>query len=69
MIDRDWDYMTHGIYNTRYLYAYTEPEEREFYRDNIETVKKYTGKKLNGMFGPQPFQVPSALQTSWLKLA
>ena len=52
MVDRDWDYMTHGIYNTRYLYAYTEPEEREFYRDNIETVKKYTGKKLNGMLGP-----------------
>jgi len=44
--------MTHGIYNTRYLYAYTESEEREFYRDNIETVLKHTGKKLNGMLGP-----------------
>ena len=52
MVERDWDYMSHGIYNTRYLYAYTEEEEREFYRDNVETLKRQTGKQLKGMLGP-----------------
>ncbi len=52
MVERDYDYMSHGIYNTRYLYGMTEDEEREFYRDIIDTLKKYTGKQLKGMLGP-----------------
>ena len=42
MIQRDWDFMSHGIYNTRYLdnHAYTEEQEREFFRDNIETLRQ-----------------------------
>ena len=52
MVERDWDFMSHGIYNTRYLYAYTEEEEREFYRDTIDTLKLHTGKQLKGMLGP-----------------
>ncbi len=52
MIERDWDFMSHGIYNTRYLYGYSEDREREFYRDNIETLKRHTGKTLKGMLGP-----------------
>ena len=52
MLARNWEYMSHGIYNTRNLYGMTEEEEREFYRDCIETLKKYTGKQLKGMLGP-----------------
>ena len=52
MVKRDWDYMTHGIYNTRYITDYTEEQEREFYRDCIDTLKKHTGKPLKGMLGP-----------------
>ncbi len=52
MVERDWDFMSHGIYNTRYLNTYTEEEEREFYRDCIETLRKHTGKQLKGMLGP-----------------
>ena len=52
MVERDYDFMSHGIYNTRYLSALTEDEEREFYRDCIDTLKKHTGKKLKGMLGP-----------------
>ena len=52
MIERDWDFMSHGIYNTRYLYTYSEEQEREFYRDSIETLKRHTGKTLKGMLGP-----------------
>ena len=49
MVQRDYDYMSHGIYNTRYLYTYTEDQEREFYRDTIDTLKLHTGKQLKGM--------------------
>ena len=52
MVERNYDYMSHGIYNTRYLYTYTEEQEREFYRDTIESLKLHTGKQLKGMLGP-----------------
>ena len=52
MIRRDWDFMSHGIYNTRYLDTLSEDEEREFYRDCSETLKRHTGKTLKGMLGP-----------------
>ena len=52
MVQRDYDYMSHGIYNTRYLYTYDEDMEREFYRDTIDTLRLHTGKQLKGMLGP-----------------
>ena len=52
MVKRDWDFMSHGIYNTRFMYVYTEEEEREFYQGSIETLRRHTGKRLKGMFGP-----------------
>ena len=52
MVQRNYDYMSHGIYNTRYLYTYTEEQEQEFYRDTIDTLKLHTGKQLKGMLGP-----------------
>jgi len=52
MVQRNWDLMSHGIYNTRYLYSYDEPRERAFYRDCIDTLKRHTGKLLKGMLGP-----------------
>ena len=52
MVQRDWDYMSHGIYNTRYMYTFSEEQEREFYRDTIDTLRRHTGKQLKGMLGP-----------------
>ena len=52
MVARNWDYMSHGIYNTDYTWDLTEDEERDYIRDCIETLAKYTGKRLNGFFGP-----------------
>ena len=49
MVQRDWDFMGHGIYNTRFIDAYSEDQEREFYQDSIDTLKRYTGKRLKGM--------------------
>lgn len=52
MVERDWEFMSHGLYNTRYLYGMSVEEEREFYRDCVETVRRHTGKQLRGMLGP-----------------
>ncbi len=52
MVQRDWDFMSHGIYNTRFLNTYSEEQEREFYRDCIDTLRRHTGKQLKGMLGP-----------------
>jgi allantoinase len=53
MVERNYDFMSHGIYNTRYISPYTtEDQEREFYQDSIETLKRYSGKQLKGMLSP-----------------
>jgi len=52
MVDRNWDFMSHGIYNTRYLDTYDEEQERAFYRDCVDTLYRHTGKRLKGMLGP-----------------
>ena len=52
MVERHWDFMSHGIYNTRYMYGMTDDDEMRFYRDNIDTLYEHTGKKLKGMLGP-----------------
>jgi peptidoglycan/xylan/chitin deacetylase (PgdA/CDA1 family) len=52
MVQRNWDFMSHGFYNTRYLHGVSEEEEREWYVDSIATLKRHTGKQLKGMFGP-----------------
>ncbi len=52
MVERDWDYMSHGIYNTTYLSGTPEEEERAFYRDTIASVLNHTGKQMKGMLGP-----------------
>lgn len=52
MVQRQWEFMSHGIYNTSYLNSLSEDEERKFYEDCKSTLKQYTGKDLKGMLGP-----------------
>jgi peptidoglycan/xylan/chitin deacetylase (PgdA/CDA1 family) len=54
MVERDWNYMSHGIYNTRFLWGMSETEERAFYADIIQTVQTHTGKRVTGALGPGP---------------
>ncbi len=51
MVARDWDYMAHGFYNTRPITDYSIEQEREYWRDMIDTVKRHTGKQLKGRLG------------------
>ena len=52
MVERDWDFMSHGIYNTQYLNTLSEDEERAFYEDCVRTLELHTSKRLKGMLGP-----------------
>ena len=52
MVERDWDFLAHGIFNSRFFLGLAEAEERELLRDTIHTVKRRTGKTLKGFFGP-----------------
>ena len=49
---RGWGVMSHGIYNTRFLYGMDEAAERAFYRDNIDSLKRHTGQDLRGILTP-----------------
>ena len=49
---RDWAVMSHGIYNTTLLADMTESEERAFYRDSVDTVRRLFDQPLKGMLGP-----------------
>ncbi|MDO5605999.1 MAG: polysaccharide deacetylase family protein [Paracoccus sp. (in: a-proteobacteria)] len=50
--DRGWEFYSHGIYNTRYVYNMTIEQEREIIRDAFNTVRKVTGQTLAGWLSP-----------------
>jgi peptidoglycan/xylan/chitin deacetylase (PgdA/CDA1 family) len=51
MIAANWDYMAHGLYNSRPIYDYTEEQERAYWQDFITHVQAMTGKRLKGRLG------------------
>jgi peptidoglycan/xylan/chitin deacetylase (PgdA/CDA1 family) len=51
MIAADWDYMAHGLYNSRPIYDYTEEQERAYWQDFVTHLKAMTGKRLKGRLG------------------
>jgi peptidoglycan/xylan/chitin deacetylase (PgdA/CDA1 family) len=58
IVDRRWGVMSHGIYNTRFLYGMSEDEERAFYRDNIDSLRRHTGIDLKGILTPAVTNTP-----------
>ncbi len=49
---RNWDYMCHGVYNTRYHYGMGEDEERAEIADCVASFRRMTGRKLAGWLSP-----------------
>ena len=49
---RRWEYMSHGLYNTRYHWGYTEDEERAAIAACCAIHERRTGRKLRGWFSP-----------------
>jgi allantoinase len=54
MVDDGWEFMPHGVYNTRGLWDASEEEELEYYRDARDTIHKYSGSYPAGSLGPGP---------------
>ncbi len=50
--ERGWAVMSHGIYNTRFLYGMDEAQERAFYADNVASLLRHTGQRLQGILTP-----------------
>ncbi len=50
--ERNWEFFSHGIYNTRYTYGMDEEQEREMIRDSMETIHRHTGQKCAGYLAP-----------------
>jgi peptidoglycan/xylan/chitin deacetylase (PgdA/CDA1 family) len=49
---RRWEYMSHGLYNTRYHWNYSEREERAAIAECAEIHRRRTGRELRGWFSP-----------------
>ena len=49
---RDWEFFSHGIYNTRYCYGMDEAQERAIIEDALETVEEHTGQRIAGWLAP-----------------
>jgi peptidoglycan/xylan/chitin deacetylase (PgdA/CDA1 family) len=50
--DRNWEFFSHGIYNTRYAYGMSEDQEREMILDSMATIEKHTGRRPAGYLAP-----------------
>lgn len=50
--ERNWEFFSHGIYNTRYSYTMNEAQEQAIITDSIESVKKHTGQMIAGYLAP-----------------
>ncbi|MCA2999525.1 MAG: polysaccharide deacetylase family protein [Rhodocyclaceae bacterium] len=50
--ERDWEFFTHGIYNTRYTYGMTEAQERAMILESMETIERAVGKLPAGYLAP-----------------
>ncbi|HTI68058.1 MAG TPA: polysaccharide deacetylase family protein [Caulobacteraceae bacterium] len=51
-VERDWEFFSHGIYNTRYAYGMDEAQERAIIQDSIDAVRRATGQTIAGWLAP-----------------
>lgn len=52
MAERGWEFMSHGLYNTRYLTGMTEDQQRAFLHTCNRVLERHTGRHFAGMLGP-----------------
>ena len=50
--ERQWEFFSHGIYNTRYTYGLSEAQERAMIQDSMETIHKHTDQQCAGYLAP-----------------
>ena len=52
MRERNWEFFSHGIYNSRYTHDMSEAQERALIEDACRTVERHTGQRLRGWLSP-----------------
>lgn len=52
MVDRSWELMSHGLYNTRYLTGLDREQEKQLLAQCSAVVERHSGRPLRGMLGP-----------------
>ena len=57
-VARGWEFLSHGIYNSRYTYGMSEAQEREVIEDAFATVQRHTGQTLRGWLSPALTNTP-----------
>ena len=50
--DRDWEFFSHGIYNTRYVYGMREAQEPEVIEAALAPILEHAGKPCAGYLAP-----------------
>ncbi|MEM9303077.1 MAG: polysaccharide deacetylase family protein, partial [Pseudomonadota bacterium] len=50
--EKNWEFFSHGIYNTRYTYGMSSDQERAMIRDSMETILEATGQQCAGYLAP-----------------
>jgi allantoinase len=53
-VERGWDFIGHGIVNTRFVHGMNEAEERAYWREMRDSVESLTGVRMLGTGGPGP---------------
>lgn len=49
---RDWEFYSHGVYNTRYVYNMTPEQERQMIQESMDNVYDATGQHIAGYLSP-----------------
>src|SRR5688572_10649838 len=52
MLERDWSFINHGFYNSRFITTFSEAQEVEFFQQCREIFRRRTGREIKGCSGP-----------------
>lgn len=50
--ERGWEFFSHGIYNTRYVYGMDEDQERAMLAESMALIEQHTGQHCDGYLAP-----------------
>lgn len=50
--ERGWEFFSHGIYNTRYVYCMDENQERDMLAESMALIARHTGQHCDGYLAP-----------------
>jgi peptidoglycan/xylan/chitin deacetylase (PgdA/CDA1 family) len=50
--ERDWEFFSHGIYNTRYTYGMDEAQERAMIAESMDAIERAVGRRPAGYLAP-----------------